>query len=65
MHVINMSFGSLDDNESFHEAINEVYLAGIVQIASAGNHGEYGGDIEYPGRYPETIAVAAFYYMDK
>lgn len=59
MHVVNMSFGSLDDNESFHEAILNVYQAGIVQIASAGNNGEYGGDIEYPGRYPETIAVGA------
>lgn len=59
MQVINMSFGSLRDNESFHEAIIETYEAGITQIASAGNNGEYGGAIEYPAKYPETIAVSA------
>jgi len=59
MQVINMSFGSLRDNESFHEAIIETYEAGITQIASAGNNGKYGGAIEYPAKYPETIAVSA------
>ena len=59
MQVINMCFGSLRDNESFHEAIIEAYEAGITQIASAGNNGGNGGAIEYPAKYPETIAVSA------
>jgi subtilisin family serine protease len=59
MQVINMSFGSLSDNDSFHEAIIEAYEAGITLVASAGNNGEYGGEIEYPAKYPETIAVSA------
>lgn len=59
MQVINMSFGSLNDNQSFHDAIVRVSEAGIVQIASAGNYGEEGGSIAYPAKYPETIAVSA------
>ncbi len=59
MQVVNMSFGSLTDNQSFHDAIIEAYEAGITQIASAGNRGENGGAIEYPAKYPETIAVSA------
>jgi len=59
IQVINMSFGSANDNPSFHEAINKAHLAGITLIASAGNNGEIGGSIDYPAKYPETIAVSA------
>ncbi|UCC41628.1 MAG: S8 family peptidase [Candidatus Aminicenantes bacterium] len=59
MQVVNMSFGSSADNESFHEVVIEAYEAGITLVASAGNNGEYGGGIDYPARYPETIAVSA------
>jgi hypothetical protein len=59
MQVVNMCFGSLEDNVSFHEAIFRAYDAGIILVASAGNNGEYGGAIEYPAKYPETIAVSA------
>lgn len=59
MQVVNMCFGSYEDNVSFHEAIIEAYEAGITLVASAGNNGEYGGLIEYPAKYCETIAVSA------
>jgi len=59
IQVINMSLGTLNDNPSFHEAVQRVYKTGIVQVASAGNNGEEGGDISFPARYPETIAVSA------
>jgi subtilisin len=59
MQVVNMCFGSYYDNQSFHDAIIEAYLAGITLVASAGNNGEYDGFIEYPAKYPETIAVSA------
>jgi len=59
MQVINMSFGSPADNQSFHDAIIKVNQAGIVQVASAGNDGEFDGEIMYPAKYPETIAVSA------
>ncbi len=59
VQVINMSFGSPADNQSFHEAIIKAHQAGITQITSAGNNGENGGAIDFPAKYPETIAVSA------
>jgi len=59
IQVVNMSFGSLEENQSFHDAIIKVYQAGITMVASAGNNGEDSGLIEYPALYPETIAVSA------
>lgn len=59
MQIINMSLGSPSDNQSFHDAITRAYRAGITQVAAAGNNGLTGGSVDYPGRYPETIAVSA------
>jgi subtilisin family serine protease len=59
IQVINMSFGTLEDNSSFQEAVRDVFSAGIVLVAAAGNRGEEGGEISFPARYPETIAVSA------
>lgn len=59
MQIINMSLGSSSDNQSFHDAIYNTYLAGIIQVAAAGNNGGSAGAINYPGKYPETIAVSA------
>lgn len=56
MQVINMSLGTPQDIPSFHEAIQRVYQAGIVQVAAAGNTG---GSVVYPAAYPEVIAVSA------
>jgi subtilisin family serine protease len=59
IQVINMSFGTSNDSPSFHEAVQRVFETGIVQVASAGNNGQEGGDISFPARYPETITVSA------
>jgi subtilisin len=59
IQVINMSFGSLEGNQSFHDAIIRAHQAGITMVASAGNNGEDSGLIEYPAFYPETLAVSA------
>ncbi len=59
IQVINMSFGSLEGNQSFHDAIIRAHQAGITMVAAAGNNGEDSGLIEYPAFYPETIAVSA------
>jgi len=59
MQIINMSLGASSDNQSFHDAITKTYQAGITQVAAAGNNGLTGGSVDYPGRYPETIAVSA------
>ena len=65
IQVINMSFGSLEGNQSFHDAIIRAYKAGITMVASAGNNGEDSGLIEYPAFYPETIAVSAIDEYDE
>jgi subtilisin len=59
MQVVNMSFGSLEENQSFHDAIIRAHQAGITMVASAGSNGEDSALIEYPAFYPETIAVSA------
>ncbi|MBN2246220.1 MAG: S8 family peptidase, partial [Candidatus Aminicenantes bacterium] len=59
IQVINMSFGSTTDNQSFHDAINRVYAVGIIMVASAGNNGASGGTVEYPAKYSEVISVSA------
>ncbi|MDO8683681.1 MAG: S8 family peptidase [Armatimonadota bacterium] len=63
IQVVNMSLGASTDNETFHNAIIKVYEAGITQVVAAGNNGGgYGsgtGAVDYPGAYPEVIAVSA------
>jgi len=54
--VINMSLGTSQDLESFHNAIVSAYNAGITIVAAAGNSG---GAVSYPAAYPEVIAVSA------
>lgn len=59
IQVVNMSFGSSSDNASFHNAITAAAEAGIVLVAAAGNSGPGDNTVDYPGAYPEVIAVAA------
>ena len=59
MQVINMSLGSSTSVQSFHDAIIAAKNAGIVIVAAAGNSGDGDNTVEYPGAYPEVIAVSA------
>lgn len=59
MEVVNMSLGTSSDNQSFHDAIINAYQAGVTLVAAAGNNGASGGSVDYPAKYPETIAVSA------
>ncbi|WCN36913.1 S8 family peptidase [Aneurinibacillus uraniidurans] len=56
MDIINMSFGMTGDSPALHAAIKRASAAGICLIASAGNNG---GELQFPARYPEVIAVGA------
>lgn len=56
MDVLNMSFGSQQGSVAEKRAIQTAYQAGIFMVASAGNSG---GGVDYPGRYPEVVAVGA------
>jgi subtilisin family serine protease len=59
IQVVNMSLGSLQENLSFHEAVRSAFLAGITLVAAAGSYGLEAGEICYPARYSETIAVSS------
>jgi subtilisin len=56
MHIINMSFGTSEDNYALRHAVKQAARAGIVMVASAGNNG---GKLEYPAAYREVVAVGA------
>ncbi|MCK4257397.1 MAG: S8 family serine peptidase [Halanaerobiales bacterium] len=55
--VINMSFGTANDDFVLHEAIKRAYEAGIVLVGASGNYGY--DSLLYPAAYPEVIAVGA------
>ncbi len=57
MNVVNMSLGTNSDIESFHEAVERAFNAGVVVVAAAGN--DFGGGVNFPAAYPEVIAVSA------
>jgi subtilisin len=56
MDVLNMSLGTPTDSQLLHDAVIRAYNADVVVVAAAGNSS---GSVEYPGAYPEVIAVSA------
>ena len=58
VHVINMSLGSPRPDFQILAAIRRAVDAGAFVIVAAGNSGP-GAGVDYPGRFAETIAVAA------
>jgi len=56
MRVVNMSFGTSDDVQSFHDAVIAANDAEVIQVAAAGNTA---GVVGYPAAYDETIATSA------
>jgi subtilisin family serine protease len=59
MDVVNLSLSTTSQVTSLHEAVKRVRVAGIVQVAAAGNSGPSGGTVEYPAAYSQVIAVSA------
>ncbi|MCL6458453.1 MAG: S8 family peptidase [Gorillibacterium sp.] len=58
MDIINMSFGMKTPHRALEEALRIAYRLGTVIVASSGNEGKI-GDIDYPARYRNVIAVGA------
>lgn len=58
MDVVNMSFGMSNRSKSLLSAVNNAYHSGVLIVASSGNDGKR-GEIDYPARYSQTIAVGA------
>lgn len=59
MKVINMSFGLTEFSESLKQIIRRAHRKGIIMVASSGNTGPNNKIVDYPARFPQTIAVAA------
>lgn len=58
--AISMSLGSPSPSSAMESAIKRATDAGILVVVAAGNSGAGSVDnIDYPGRYPETITVGS------
>lgn len=55
--IVSMSLGGSIANPDMHEVIKKLNAAGIVVVCAAGNSGA--GGVNYPGAFPETIAVGS------
>ncbi|HEX7055574.1 MAG TPA: S8 family peptidase [Bacilli bacterium] len=58
MDIINMSFGMKPRSEALLEAVKAAYRSGVIIVSSSGNDG-LKGSVDYPARFPQTIAVGA------
>jgi subtilisin len=58
MNIINMSFGMSQYSTALHQAIKSAFNHDVIIVASSGNNG-YKGNIDYPARFPQTVAVGA------
>ncbi|MBX3743780.1 MAG: S8 family peptidase [Verrucomicrobiae bacterium] len=54
--IVNLSLGTTAFNQTFQEAVARARSAGLVLVAAAGNSS---GDVLYPARFNEVVAVAA------
>lgn len=55
--VINLSLGGPDDNPVLRDAIKSAVSSGVVVVAASGN--DNSGQLSYPARYDEVVAVGA------
>ncbi len=58
-HIINLSLGGWFPSRSSEEAHTKVRDAGVIQIAAAGNDGNWLNVTNYPASYPGVISVGA------
>lgn len=63
--VINLSLGGPDPDASLETAIKAAVNSGITVVAASGNHNGASEPVDYPAKYPETIAVGATTSSDK
>jgi subtilisin len=58
MDIINMSFGMDHHSNAMEAAVRNAFYSGQVIVASSGNSGKL-NRMDYPARFPQTIAVGA------
>lgn len=56
--IVNMSFGSTEDNDAYRQAFQAASREGLIMVAAAGNEKKY-DSVTYPAKYSEVIAVSA------
>lgn len=65
LDLVNLSFGTdLKTSQALQRAVREVEQAGLVLVGAAGNDGRQGA-VDFPGRYPEVLAVSASTRSDR
>lgn len=65
MDIVNLSFGTdLKTSQALQRAIEDVEHEGLVLVGAAGNDGRQ-GSVDFPGRYPEVLAVSASTRSDR
>lgn len=57
-NVVSMSLGATSSTPKIHKLIKKLYEMNIPVVCAAGNEAEAG--VNYPAKYPETIAVGAY-----
>lgn len=57
--VISMSYGSYSQDQTEKNVLQTCYNNGIILVAAAGNEGDAGNAINYPGGYNTVISVAS------
>ncbi len=62
VNIINMSFSTSETNGTLVRVIRAAYSRGVIMVAAAGNDG---GQVNYPAKFPEVIAVSATDINDK
>jgi subtilisin family serine protease len=58
MHVINMSLGSTSYSQAGTDAVAAAKAAGVLVVSAAGNRGCC-NTVNYPAKFPDSMAVAA------
>ncbi len=56
--VVSMSLGATSCTQRIEKLIKKLYDMNIPVVCAAGNDGKRG--VDFPGKYPETIAIAAY-----
>lgn len=62
LNVVNMSLGSPQGSDALRKAVEAAYKAGVTLVMAAGNDS---GPVNYPAKYPQSIAVSASDSSDK
>lgn len=64
IQIANMSVGTDNNSLSLKTAVENAYREGLIMVSAAGNDGT-NNSVDFPGAYPEVIAVGAIDQHDR